>query len=146
MELLLCEETLTHHATPSYSLHNVLHSPSTGLVGVSAASPTLVKKENCVYIHYGMCVFRIHIRFVGDATFPHCTLVDVATLAQETRLAGQKGLNGENQCNRDLKTVREGETQLVRLRLAINSVLHDSAANGECSVYSCEKFESERPA
>ena len=43
---------------------------------------------------YGMCVFHIYIHpapFVRDAIFPHCMLVHVTTVAQETRLAGQKG-------------------------------------------------------
>ena len=48
-----------------------------------------------IYI-YGTCVFRIYIHpapFVRDAIFPHCKLVHVstATVAQGTRLAGQKG-------------------------------------------------------
>ena len=46
-----------------------------------------------IYI-YGTCVFRIYIHpapFVRDAIFPHCMLVHVTTVAQETRLAGQKG-------------------------------------------------------
>ena len=46
-----------------------------------------------IYI-YGMCVFRIYIHpapFVRDAIFPHCMLVHLTTVAQETRLAEQKG-------------------------------------------------------
>ena len=46
-----------------------------------------------IYI-YGTCVFRIYVHpasFVRDAIFPHCMLVHVTTVAQETRLAGQKG-------------------------------------------------------
>ena len=46
-----------------------------------------------VYI-YGTCVFRIYVHpapFVRDAIFPHCMLVHVTTVAQDTRLAGQKG-------------------------------------------------------
>ena len=75
--------------------HDVRH-----IIGASAASPTLVvKTENCLYIYlfiyiYGTCVFRIYIHpapFVRDAIFPHCMLVHVTTVAQEKRLAGQKG-------------------------------------------------------
>ena len=65
-----------HHTTPSRSPHNALHSPSL-----------------FIYI-YGTCVFRIYIHpapFVRDAIFPHCMLVHVTTVAQEKRLAGQKG-------------------------------------------------------
>ena len=59
----------------------------------------MVKTENCLYIYlfiyiYGTCVFRIYIHpapFVRDAIFPHCMLVHVTTVAQEKRLAGQKG-------------------------------------------------------
>ena len=67
----------------------------------------MVKTENCLYIYiyiyiyvylyiyiYGMCVFRIYIHpvpFVHNAIFPHCLLVHVTTVAQETRLAEQKG-------------------------------------------------------
>ena len=46
-----------------------------------------------IYI-YGTRVFRIYIHpapFVRDAIFPHCMLVHVTTVAQEKRLAGQKG-------------------------------------------------------
>ena len=46
-----------------------------------------------IYI-YGTCVFRIYIHpapFVRDAIFPHCMLVHQTTVAQETRLAEQKG-------------------------------------------------------
>ena len=76
------------------------------LVGASAdaVSPTLVD-EICLYIYlyiylfidiYGMCVFRIHIHpapFVHDAIFPHLHIgsYHVTTVAQETRLTGQKG-------------------------------------------------------
>ena len=76
------------------------------LIGASAASPTLVDKTKiCLYIYiyifiylyiyiYGTCVFRIYIHpapFVRDAIFPHCMLVHVTIVAQEKRLAGQKG-------------------------------------------------------
>ena len=45
---------------------------------------------------YGTCVFRIHIHpapFVRDAIFPHLHIgsYHVTTVAQETRLTGQKG-------------------------------------------------------
>ena len=84
-----------HHTTPTRSPHNALHSPSWG------ERTLVVKTENCLYIClfiyiyiYGTCVFRIYIHpapFVRDAIFPHCMLVHVTTVAQETRLAGQKG-------------------------------------------------------
>ena len=86
------------------------------IIGASAASPTLVDKTKiCLYIWgersephtcgvngklsvyiyiYGTCIFRIYVHpapFVCDAIFPHCMLVHVTTVAQETRLAGQKG-------------------------------------------------------
>ena len=82
------------------------------VIGASAASPTLVDKTKiCLFIYlyiylfiylyiyiyiyiYGTCVFRIYIHpapFVRDAIFPHCMLVHVTTVAQEKRLAGQKG-------------------------------------------------------
>ena len=72
----------------------------TQLIGASAASPTLVDKTKiCLFIYlyiyiYCTCVFRIYIHpapFVRDAIFPHCMLVHVTTVAQEKRLAGQKG-------------------------------------------------------
>ena len=70
------------------------------VIGASAASPTLVSKTKiCLFIYlyiyiYGTCVFRIYIHpapFVRDAIFPHCMLVHLTTVAQETRLAEQKG-------------------------------------------------------
>ena len=65
-------------------------------IGASAASPTLVvKMENCLFIYIYIWYVRIpYIHpalFVRDAIFPHCILVHVTTVAQETRLAGQKG-------------------------------------------------------
>ena len=72
------------------------------IIGARCARPTLVVKTRIclslyiyMYIHmFGTCVFRIYIHpvpFVRDAIFPHCMLVHVATVAQETRLAGQEG-------------------------------------------------------
>ena len=62
-----------------------------------------------------MYVWYVRIRtymhpapFVRDAIFPHCMLVHVTTVAQETRPAGQKGcMSSGNQRNRHLKTVRK---------------------------------------
>ena len=44
-------------------------------------------------------------------------------------------LNSGNQHNRDLKNGEEREARLARRRLIVN-MLRDTAANGECSVYS----------
>ena len=42
---------------------------------------------------FGTCVFRIYIFILPHlcAIFAHCMLVHVTTVAQETKLAGQKG-------------------------------------------------------
>ena len=65
------------------------------VIGASAMSPTLVKTESCLYMFvWYMRIPYIYIHpapFVRDAIFPHCMLVHVTTVAQETRLAGQKG-------------------------------------------------------
>ena len=53
------------------------------------------------------------ILFVRNAIFPYCTLVHVATLAQETRLASRtERLNGGNQRNSNLKKVRKKGTTI----------------------------------
>ena len=72
------------------------------LFGARCARPTLVaKSENCLYIYMFIYIYVWYVRipyiyihsapFVRDAIFPHCMLVDVTTVAQEKRLAGQKG-------------------------------------------------------
>ena len=63
------------------------------LIGARCARPTLVDKTKiCLYI-YMVRTYSVNIHpapFVRDAIFPHCMLVHVTTVAQETRLAGQK--------------------------------------------------------
>ena len=82
-----------------------------GVIGASAASPTLVvKTENCLYIYiyiYGTCVFRICILpyLCAMQYFRIAHWVHVILLAQET---GLERLNSGSQRNRDLKTVRKG--------------------------------------
>ena len=67
------------------------------------------KTKNCLYIYiyiyiylyiylfiyiYMVRAYSVYIHpapFVRDAIFPHCMLVHVTTVAQEKRLAGQKG-------------------------------------------------------
>ena len=63
------------------------------------------KTKICLYIYIYIYIFiyiyiwyvripYIYIHpapFVRDAIFPHCMLVHVTTVAQEKRLAGQKG-------------------------------------------------------
>ena len=48
-----------------------------------------------VYLYiYMVRTYSVYIHpapFVRDAIFPHCMLVNVTTVAQEKRLAGQKG-------------------------------------------------------
>ena len=67
-------------------------------IGTSAASPTLVDKTKiCLFIYMYIYIWYVRIPymhsalFVRDAIFPHCKFVDVTTVAQGTRLAGQKG-------------------------------------------------------
>ena len=64
--------------------------------GWHRVSPTFVKKMKiwlCIYVVLAYLVYiYIHTApFVHDAIFPHCILVHVTTVAQDTRLAGQKG-------------------------------------------------------
>ena len=79
--------------------------------------------------------------FVRNAIFPYCTLVHVATLAQETRLASRtERLNGGNQRNSNLRK----KARLSRCIPIIDGVLHDSATirSAQCTL-ACK---SERPA
>ena len=65
------------------------------LLGRAQRAPHLWRKRKFVYIY--ICYVRIpyiYIHpapFVRDAIFPHCMFVHVTTVAQETRLTGQKG-------------------------------------------------------
>ena len=91
--------------------------PCIFLVGVSAASPTLVvKTENCLCIYIYIYIYIYMARAYSVYAFcPICARCNISALhigfmyycmlAQETRL---ERLNSENHRNRDLKTVRKG--------------------------------------
>ena len=64
-----------------------------------------------------------YIHSAHDAIFPHCTSVHEATLAQETRLGGQKGSTVGINTTGTWKQWRKG-AQLARWRL-INGMLCD---------------------
>ena len=117
----------------------VLHQPLSWfacgwvvIIRVSATSPTFVVKQN-VFTY--ICVDMIRVYSIHSGLFVHdpCTLVHVATLAQEKRLAEQKCWTvGINQPE-GLENSEERETRLVRQRLIINVMLRNSVANGECA-------------
>ena len=78
--------------------HNTLSGTmySSNLVWASLSKPhTCGENGKCLYI----CIYVSYVRipyihsalFVHNAIFPHCMLVHVTTVAQDTRLAGQKG-------------------------------------------------------
>ena len=60
-------------------------------IGARCACPTLVVKTENIYMVHVYSVYTFCPIFVRNTIFPHCTLVDEATVAQETRLARQKG-------------------------------------------------------
>ena len=109
MRLLLCEMYASRKVSAMKCTKKLPHARPTMhciplVIGARCARPTLVDKTKiCLYIYiyiyifiyiYGTCVFRIYIHpapFVRDAIFPHCMLVHEITVAQEKRLAGQKG-------------------------------------------------------
>ena len=93
---------------------------------------------NIFTLHIGLCIDSVTL----------LSMIHEATLAQETRQAGQKGWT-VGVMQQGLENGDEREARLVRRRLIINSVFHDSAANGECSVFktiSLWEPEPERPA
>ena len=57
--------------------------------------------------------------FVRDAIFPHCMLVHVTTVAQEKRLAGQKGSTVGSNVQK-LENGEKREALLPRWRLIID--------------------------
>ena len=82
----------------AWTTTNLLHSYSNleahNVIGASAVSPTLVvKTENCLYVClvHAYSVYIHPALFVRNTIFPHCMLVHVTTVAQETRPARQKG-------------------------------------------------------
>ena len=73
-------------------------------------------------------IYILHYLCPMQLMFPYCTF-HLATLAQETRLAGQKG----STVQQGLKNGEEREAWLARL--IIDGILCDSTTNGECSAY-----------
>ena len=80
--------------TTTNCLHSYSNLEAHNVIGASAVTPTLVvKTENCLYVClvHGYSVYIHPALFVRNAIFPHCMLVHVTTVAQETRPARQKG-------------------------------------------------------
>ena len=119
-----------HHATPSRSPHNALHSPSIYIyVYIYMYMYIYICVYICRYVWYVRIPYMRSALFVRDAIFPHCTLGSCNTACSRDRTRKAEQWESTQQ---GFENSEERAALLARPRLIIDGVLRDSATSGEC--------------